>query len=112
MAELARNGKLDVRPECRVELSNKPISERILETAERLRADLIIMGLHSSAQFGVMSHLNWTTAYDVVCHAASPVLTVNCASGNGHIGPNASQVPTPPLSHTDLIRIRGLGVKW
>jgi nucleotide-binding universal stress UspA family protein len=113
MAELARNANLDVRPECRVEFeSNKPISEWILETAERLRADLIIMGLHSSAQFEVMSHLSWTTAYDVVCHAASPVLTVNCASGNGHIGPKASQVTTPLLSHTDLIRIRGLGVKW
>jgi nucleotide-binding universal stress UspA family protein len=64
LTELARNANLHVRPECRVEFeSNKPISEWILETAERLRADLIIMGLHSSAQFGVMSHLNWTTAY-------------------------------------------------
>ena len=113
VADLARNANLDVRPECRVEFeSNKPISEWILETAERLRADLIIMGLHSSAHFGVMSHLNWTTAYDVVCHAGSPVLTVNCASGKGHIGPKASQVTTPLWSHTDLIGIRGLGVKW
>jgi len=112
-AELARDANLDVTPECHVELkSKKPVSEWILETAERLAADLIIMGLHYSAYTGALSHLNWTTAYDVVCHAASPVLTVNCASGNGHIGPKASQVTTPPLSHTDLIRIRGLGVKW
>ena len=56
LAELARTRELDVRPECRVEFeSNKPISEWILETAEKLRADLITMGLHSSAQFGVMS---------------------------------------------------------
>ena len=85
MAELARRANLDVKPECRVESeSNEPISERILETAERLQADLIIMGLHPSAQVGVISHLNWTTAYDVVCHAASPVLTVNGASGKEH----------------------------
>jgi nucleotide-binding universal stress UspA family protein len=113
LAELARSANLDVRPECRVEFeSNRPISEWILETAEKLRASLIIMGLHSSAQFAVMSHLNWTTAYDVVCHAGSPVLTVNCASGRGHIGPKASQITTPPLSDTDRIRIRGLGVTW
>lgn len=113
VAEITRNANLDVRPECRVEFeSSKPISEWILETAERLQAGLVIMGLHSSAHFGVMSHLNWTTAYDVVCHAASPVLTVSCASGNGYIGPKVSQVATPPLSHTDLIRIHGLGVKW
>ena len=113
LTELARNANLYVSPECRVEFeSDKPISEWILETGERLGANLIIMGLHSSAQFGVMSHLNWSTAYDVVCHAASPVLTVNCASGKSHIGPKASQVTTPPLSHTDVVRIRGLGVKW
>jgi nucleotide-binding universal stress UspA family protein len=113
VAKLVRNENLEVRPEYRVEFeSNKPISEWILETAERLRADLIIMGSHSSTQFGAMSHLNSTTAYDVVCHAASPVLTVNCASGKGHIGSRASQVTMPPLSDTDLIRIRGLGVKW
>ena len=45
------------------------------------------------------------------CHAV-PVLTVNCASGKGHIGPKASQVTASPLSDTDLIRIHGLGVKW
>ena len=83
-------------------LEPRSISEWILETAEGLRADLIIMGLHSSVEFGMTSFVM----------PSGPVLTVNCASGTRHIGPKASQITTPPLSDTDLIRIRGLGVKW
>ena len=112
-AELARDANLDGMPERHVALkSKKPVSECILETAERLRADLIIMGLHYSAHTGVLSHLNWTTAYDVVCHAGTPVLTVNYPSGNLDIRPRPTQTTVSPLSQADLIRIRGLGVKW
>jgi len=112
-AELARDANLDGMPERHVALkSKKPVSECILETAERLRADLIIMGLHYSAHTGVLSHLDWTTAYDVVCHAGTPVLTVNYPSGNLDIRPRPTQTTVSPLSQADLIRIRGLGVKW
>jgi hypothetical protein len=68
--------------------------------------------LHYSAHTGVLSHLNWTTAYDVVCHAGTPVLTVNYPSGNLDIRPRPTQITVSPLSQADLIRIRGFGVKW
>ena len=113
LTELADNAGLDLRPELYAEFkSGRPVSEKILETAERLSADLIIMGLHHSAHTGVPSHLNWTTAYDVVCHASTPVLTVNYPSGNLDIRPGPTQLTGSPLSQADLIRIRGLGVKW
>lgn len=113
LAELARNSNLDITPECHVEFeSNKPVCEWILETAARLRADLIIMGLHSSARIEVTSHVNWTTAYEVVSYASSPVLTVNHASVTKDLGPNAAEITTPVLQDADLIRMRGLGVKW
>jgi hypothetical protein len=73
--------------------------------------NLIIVGLHSSPRFGVISHLIATTAYDVVRHAGSPILTVNCASEKGLIGAKAAQITTKAFSDTDLIRIRGFGVR-
>jgi nucleotide-binding universal stress UspA family protein len=113
LAELAHNAALNIRPECHVEFEAKqPISDWILQTAERLRANLIIMGLHHSAHTGVVSHLNWTTAYDVVCRAASPVLSVNYHSTTASVPPRATEVTASPLSKADLIRIRGLGAKW
>jgi len=113
LTELADNAGLDLRPELYAEFkSGRPVSENILETAERLGADLIIMGLHDSAHTGVASHLNWTTAYDVVCHAGTPVLTVNYPSGNLDTRPRPAQITVSPLSQADLVRIRGFGVKW
>jgi nucleotide-binding universal stress UspA family protein len=77
LSELTDNARLGVRPELYAEFeSARPMSEKILETAEKVRADLIIMGLHSSAYTGVISHLGSTTAYEVVCRAGCPVLTV------------------------------------
>ena len=82
LTELADNAELDLRPELYAEFeSERLVSEKILETADKLRADLIIMGLHDSAYAGVISHLDLATTYDVVCQAGSPVLTVNCFSG-------------------------------
>jgi nucleotide-binding universal stress UspA family protein len=78
LAELADDAGLDTRPELYAELkSAEPASEKILETADKLRADLIIMGLHDSAHTGIISHLDLATTYDVICQASSPVLTVN-----------------------------------
>ena len=82
LTELADDAGLDLRPELYAEFeSERPTSEKILETADKLRADLIIMGLHDSAYTEVISHLDLATTYDVVCQASSPVLTVNCFSG-------------------------------
>jgi nucleotide-binding universal stress UspA family protein len=83
LAELADNAGLDTKPQLCAEFeSGRPASEKILETADKLRADLIIMGLHDSAHTGIISHLDLATTYDVVCQAGSPVLTVNCSSGH------------------------------
>jgi nucleotide-binding universal stress UspA family protein len=81
LSQIADNARLDLRPELYVEFeSERPVSEKILETADKLRAELIIMGLHDSAYTGVISHLALATTYDVVCQAGSPVLTVHCSS--------------------------------
>ncbi|HXJ88328.1 MAG TPA: universal stress protein [Candidatus Binatia bacterium] len=82
LKELADNAGLDLSPELYAEFeSGQLVSERVLEIADKLRADLIIMGLHDSAHTGIVSHLDLATTYDVVCQAGSPVLTVNSSSG-------------------------------
>lgn len=50
-------------------------AEGILHTAAAENADLIVMGVHKGAA-RVASHLPWAIAYEVVCHANCPVLTV------------------------------------
>jgi nucleotide-binding universal stress UspA family protein len=113
LAELAHNAMLDVRPEFYAVLPTRgPVSECILETAERLEADLVIMGIRHSDYTGVISHLGGTTAYDVASYASSPVLTVNCSSQGVDIGPRALEVTASPLPEADLIRIHSFGVKW
>jgi nucleotide-binding universal stress UspA family protein len=51
-------------------------SEKILQVALERGVDLIVMGLHASTHIGTVSHLPWATAYEVVCGAGCPVLTV------------------------------------
>ena len=98
LAELAGDAGLDTRPELYAEFkSAEPASEKILEIADRLRADLIIMGLHDSAYTGVISHLDLATTYDVVCQAGSPVLTVNCSSRHD-LRARPTEVTASPLS--------------
>ena len=112
LIELADNAGLDLRPELYAEFNSaRSVSEKILETADKLRADLIIMGLHNSSYAGAISHVDLASTYDVICQASSPVLTMNCVSGND-LGPRPTEVTVPPLSQADLIRIRGFGVKW
>jgi nucleotide-binding universal stress UspA family protein len=112
LTELADNAGLDLRPELYAEFeSGRPVSENILETADKLRADLIIMGLHHSAYAGVISHLDLATTYEVVCDANSPVLTVSCRSGYD-LRPRATEVTASPWSEADVIRSRGFGAKW
>ena len=107
LAELADDAGLDTRPELYAEFkSRQPVSEQILETAEKLRADLIIMGLHHSAHAGLISHLDLATTYKVVCDANSPVLTVSCRSGYA-FRPQATEVTASPWSKADAIRSHG-----
>jgi nucleotide-binding universal stress UspA family protein len=51
-------------------------SKKILQVADTLKADLIIMGLNRSSHIDTLSHMPWATAYEVVCSASCPVLTV------------------------------------
>ena len=113
LADLADDAGLDTRPQLYAEFkSARPVSEKILETADKLRADLIIMGLHSSVYTGVISHIGSATAYEVVCRASCPVLTVNCSSVGPDIRPTPTEVTASPLSEADVIRIHGFGAKW
>ena len=112
LAELAQDTEPDTKPQVYAEFkSARPVSEKILETADKLRADLIIMGLHDSAHTGIVSHLDLATTYDVVCQAGSPVLTVNCSSGYD-VRPRPTEVTASPLSGADVIRSNGFGAKW
>lgn len=76
LRELTRSAELQVKPEFVVEFSANPISQKILDVAEKLKVDLIIMGLHRSAHIRMASHAPWTTAYEIVCGASCPVLTM------------------------------------
>jgi nucleotide-binding universal stress UspA family protein len=77
LEELTRDVALQVKPEFHVEFQAvSPVSQTILEAAEKLRVDVIVMGLHRSTHIGTVSHMPWATAYEVVCRAGCPVLTV------------------------------------
>ena len=112
LTELADDSGLDLRPEVYAAFeSERPVSEKILTTADKLRADLIITGFHDSAHAGIVSHLDLATTYDVVCKASSPVLTVNCFLGYD-VRPRRAEVTASPLSETDGVRGDGFGMKW
>lgn len=61
------------RPECVVRFEFP--AEAVLNLAKERNADLIVMGVHKRAAFA-SSHLPWAVAYEVVCNALCPVLTV------------------------------------
>ena len=112
LSQLAGGAGLDLRPELYVEFeSERPVSEKILETADKLRPKPIIMDLHGSAPAGVISHLDLATTYEVVSDAGSPVLTIGCRSGYD-LRPRATEVTVSPWPEADRIRSHGFGVKW
>jgi nucleotide-binding universal stress UspA family protein len=77
LEDLVQGVILKIKPEFVVEFgSASPLSEIVLEIAEKLKVDGIIMGLHRSTHVGAASHMPWSTAYEVVCGASCPVLTV------------------------------------
>jgi nucleotide-binding universal stress UspA family protein len=51
-------------------------SEKILQVALDKRVELIILGLRRASLAGTISHMPWATAYEIVCGAGCPVLTV------------------------------------
>jgi nucleotide-binding universal stress UspA family protein len=52
-------------------------SEMILQVALDKSVDLIILGLRRASLAGAISHMPWATAYEIVCGAGCPVLTVS-----------------------------------
>ena len=77
LEELTRDIVFDVDPEFHVEFeSGRPISETILDVSRKFKVDAIIMGLNRSKHIEAASHMPWATAYEVVCNAQCPVLTV------------------------------------
>jgi nucleotide-binding universal stress UspA family protein len=71
---ISQNAPLTRKPEFLVEFGSP--SETILQTAETIQADAIILGLHRLAYIATACHMPWATAYEVVCGARCPVLTV------------------------------------
>jgi len=67
----------DAEDWCRIEcvVSFEFPAEGILSLGTTRHADLIVMGVHAKAPRS-SSHLPWAIAYEVVCHAKCPVLTV------------------------------------
>lgn len=61
------------RPEFFVEFGSAP--ERILETAAGWNPNLIVLGLHHIDEAS-RTETTWTKAYEIVCKASCPVLTV------------------------------------
>ncbi len=51
-------------------------SEKILQVALGERVELIVLGLSRATLAGTISHMPWATAYEIVCGAGCPVLTV------------------------------------
>jgi nucleotide-binding universal stress UspA family protein len=51
-------------------------SEKILQVALEKKVDLIVLGLRRASLAGAISHVPWATAYEIVCGAGCPVLTV------------------------------------
>jgi len=52
------------------------VPEGIVETAGKIKADVIVMGVNASSAARAAAHLYWSTAHDVVCEAMCPVLTI------------------------------------
>ena len=109
LSQIADRAGLELRPELYAEIeSQRPVSEKILEIAEKLGARLIIVGLHHTAYAGLISHLDLGTAYDVVCHAGCPVLTVQCSSVDD-LRTQASGTTASSRSDSDVTAIQGFG---
>lgn len=58
-------------------------SEQILQACHALKADLLVLGLHSASHAEAVSHLPWVRAHEIVCGASCPVLTVKEGRSRG-----------------------------
>jgi len=74
LSDLVADAMLTVKPAFMVDFGEP--AEGILRAMEAEHAELIVMGLMCRKHVETMSHLPWSTAYDIVCRAGCPVLTV------------------------------------
>ena len=51
-------------------------SEKILQVALDKTVELIILGFSRPTLVGPISHMPWATAYEIVCGAGCPVLSI------------------------------------
>lgn len=65
---------IQLRPDALVECGDP--GDRILDVAKRCGADLIVMGIHNSHRLFAATHMEISTAHEVVAHSMCPVLTV------------------------------------
>lgn len=65
---------LSSAPECVVLFDF--VAHGILNVAAERQADLIVMGVRHAAFRWGSTHMSWTVAHEIVCHANCPVLTV------------------------------------
>jgi len=63
-----------IRPEALVECGDP--GDRILDVAKRCGADLIVMGIHNSHRLFAATHMETSTAHEVLAHSMCPVLTL------------------------------------
>ena len=75
----------DVAAEVEFQAEFGPATDVILAVAASKRADLIVMGAHATRAPAASTHLPWTVAHRVVCHAPCPVLTVREPRGSPNL---------------------------
>jgi nucleotide-binding universal stress UspA family protein len=69
-------------PEYYVEFG--PRADCILEVSDKLRSELIVIGVRGARYPQVAAHLPGPTAYDVVARARCPVLVLRGAQSNSN----------------------------
>ena len=76
LENLVSSRAMSLQPLCMAEFGSP--AEKILGAAKSLQAEVIIMGLQRPSLTD--THLSWSTAYEVVCIAPCPVMTVRSGS--------------------------------
>jgi nucleotide-binding universal stress UspA family protein len=75
LLDISEEAKFWCKPQPIAEVG--PPAEKILEVAENVGADLIVLGARKPGRFsGAATHLPMATAHKIVAHAHCPVLTV------------------------------------
>ena len=99
LADIAGKVRTGVDADYRVEFGNVPAN--ILRVASETAANLIVVGVRRSA--GLLDRFIWPIAYELVCEAACPVLTIR--------GVRAMKADLAPAEAGEGLKNQGLG-RW